>query len=512
MNQNIFDTYDGILLTSNWRWIPEKAGGWDLRGDPTRQKVIDKTNDPFILLVYQNKNTAWFSEVDLADRLLGFLIVSHDAINREECNSPDLTYEYKKTYRSSLKALRAFEFLPDSRIRMSELAPELRQREQLVHDLAIGIELTPSQLEIVKGLAYREVDLYGSTENNKNENFLPTLGLSSNSINTGEMGSPLKHIMATPHPNVWMTTFYGWNPGEWGCVGFTAEHQAATFKKETDPGVLLIVYGAKSKRTAKNLRGKVLGIYQLSHFYSESNKFLSPASIRKNIEAGEADKWKYAFKCERAWQIVSDQRPTVEEFAPETYSLGGHQHLGSQGRRVTRDEAVRLLDYDWEEVSVYGSDTIETSFPMPLSPSRAGPIGKKPSRSNSEPDGLREIYILKLEGSIKDFLGMDKKSLDGRWVIKAGLSKSPQSRCDYFNKALPQCAYSWSIFKTTLSDNDPHIVDGETAKIVERHFQLELLKADTAESLGGEFFLAHPEDIQNAWHFSRMKAKKLRKL
>ena len=396
---------------------------------------------------------------------------------REDIDSPDIDYPYRLTYKASLKAKRAYEFLPDSAIDILELIPDLRDRENMTHDLDKGIPLDKVQMNLLKSLSYREVPLFGNEEGLSLKSFAPSETLNSDSELDERYGNPLKHILAPKEPNVWLTTFYGWSPSKWGCVGFTAEHQAKKFRKETTEGVLFVIYGAKNKRTPKELQGKVIGIYQLSHEYGLSDNYISPIAIHENTLAGEEDKWKYAYKCIRAWEIVSDQRPYVEGFAPETYALGGHQHLGSQGRRLTRNEAIRLLEYDWEEVTVYGGNEVTESFPAPLSPSRAGPIGKKVSTSSKEPDGPREIYILRLNGDMTKFLNISKKDLDNRWVIKAGLSKSPRSRLETHNKALPKCAFEWEIVKTTRTDDDPYIPDGEAAIIVEREFQEQLLKS-----------------------------------
>lgn len=503
----IFARGKDVLVSSFWRWLPQQTGGWDFRGQPTRQKVIDKTSDTFILLVYIT-NRAAQDQKYLENQVVGFLEVTHQEESREELDSPDLEYPHRESYNHSLKAVRAFEFLPDSRPNIFEIIPDLREREQMIHELNEGIEPSAEAVELLKSLSYREVPLFGSENNFRDALYAPQQTLLTPSPKNGEFGNPLSHIMAKDKPNVWLTTFYGWSPSEWGCAGFTAENQAKTFRSETDEGVLLVIYGAKNKRTPKELRGKVIGIYQLSHTYGLSENFLSPVSIRENEERGEGEKWKYAYKCERAWEIVAEQRPDIEDFAPETYALGGHQHLGSQGRRLTRAEAIRLLEYDWQEVSVYGGKEVIESFPAKLSPSKAGPIGKKVGSSSKEPDGEREIYILKLTGDTTKFLGISKEKLSHRWVVKAGLSKSPSSRLKAFNDALPACAFKWEIIKSTRRDNDPYIPDGESAKIVEREFQEQILKSKDVESLGGEFFLAHPDDIENAWHFSRVKAKK----
>jgi hypothetical protein len=505
---SIFEKYDDALVTSFWRWIPDEAGGWDLRGKPTRESVIEKTTDPFLLLVYVT-NKASKNQKHLENKVVGFLEVTHEAADREDVDSPNLKYPHRNSYRSSLRAKRAFEFLPDSKIDILELIPNLRERELLIHDLDKGISLSEVQIDTLKSLSYREVPLFGMEASFSGASFAPSETLKSSNELDKKFGNPLQHILAPDAPNVWLTTFYGWRPSVWGCVGFTAEHQAKTFRKETTEGVLFVIYGAKNNpRTPKEMKGKVLGIYQLSHQYGISENYLSPIAIHENEQRGEKEKWKHAFKCVRAWEIVSDQRPDIEDFAPETYALGGHQHLGSQGRRLTRNEATRLLEYDWEEVTVYGGNEIIESFPAALSPSRAGPIGKRPSSSTKEPDGPREIYVLKLKGDMADFLGISEEKLDSRWVIKAGLSKSPRSRLDAHNKALPNCAFEWDILKSTKRDGDPYIPDGESAKIVEREFQKQLLKSPDADSLGGEFFLSHPDDIDNAWHFSKIKAKK----
>jgi len=488
-----------VLLTSMRSWEPELRGGWNIHGNPSRQSVIEKTSEPFLLVVYMAKHPN-VEAYDISDRVMGFLEVTHEKLPREEIDNPDARHSSGNAEAYSLRAIRAFEFLPTQRPMILDVVEDLRiAYPDMIRDLNKGIVLTDTHLEKLSMVPYREVSLYGSESNN----FQAFFGFQSldnlTDVANSELGSPLSHILDEPEPNVWLTSFYGWGPEEWGCAGFSAVNQANTFQKETKPGVLLVVYGAKSGRTPKHLQGKVLGIYQMSHKRGDSAQWLSPGSIIRNEREGFEDKWTHAFKCERAWSIDPSARPDIENLAPETYAKGGHQFLGSQGRRLTRLEAQNLLKYSWFEEDVYLGNSKSSDEPAEFFTSQQGPIAKQAGSSNQDPDGPRDLYILKLNGDIPNILGIQTDELKGHQVIKAGLSKNAQRRCDTLNKSIPGNTYYWEVAQYSSKSFGWKFPDGETAKAHERELQFMLQEPEDAKSLGGEFFRVHPEDIHNAW-------------
>lgn len=504
---SLFENYStpNVLITSMRSWEPELRGGWNIHGEPSRQAIIDKTDKTFLLVVYMAKRPNQES-LDVADVVMGFLEVTHEKAQRVDLDSAEARHSSGNAEAYSLRATRAFEFLPKHRPMVLDIVPDLRTAyPDMIRDLNKGIALTENQLEKLSAIPYREVSLFGSEDNFQDTFFGVSSMESLANFSEDELGAPLTHILAEPEPNVWLTSFYGWDPEEWGCAGFSAANQADTFEKTTKPGVLLVVYGAKSSRTPKHLKGKVLGIYQMSHKRGESAQWLSPGSIVRNERNGFEDKWTHAFKCERAWSINPASRPDIEELAPETYAKGGHQFLGSQGRRLSRLEAQNLLKYAWFEESVYLGRSKTSDEPSEFFTSQQGPIAKHPGRSDKNPDGPRDLYVLRLNGDVANILGICPDQVKGHHVIKAGLAKNAQRRCDTLNKAIPGNEYYWELVSSTSVDFGWKFPNGEIAKTNERELQFLLQEAKDAMPLGGEFFRVHPEDIENAW--SRLHRK-----
>ena len=305
-------------------------------------------------------------------------------------------------------------------------------------------------------------------------------------------------------PNVWLTSFYGWSPETWGCVGFSRPEQRPYFLKETEPGVLIVIYGTKDKETPEELRGKVIGFYQATHETGHSHKWISPMQIERNLRIGREDKWTDAVKCKRAFQIVAEDRPDIEDFARVTYTTNNHQYIGSQGVRLLPEEARRLLEYEFIEQSVYAENPLAVTEISKLRPSKGLRGAKTDYNVIVEPDGPKELYILRLVGNKTHFLGPPASELGGHEIIKVGLSKSPQVRCDHFNRSMPKCAFQWEVFTTTRKRTGDIYANQDIALAGEDKMKLVLYKH--GKSLGGEFFLAHQDTIDEAWFAGRRAA------
>lgn len=303
-------------------------------------------------------------------------------------------------------------------------------------------------------------------------------------------------IQADP-PNVWLTSFYGFKPDEWGCVGFSIGGQREKYLRNTSEGNLIVVYGAKNTETPEEERGKVLGFMQMSRETGHSHKWISPMQIERNRRLGRQDKWIDAVKAKRAFKIVPEDRPTIEKFAPSTYTSNNLQNVGSQGVRLLPDEAMRLLDYEYAEQSVYAENPIAVTTISKLQPSKGVAEARRDYTVIVEPDGPKELYILRLKGNKSHFLDKSTEDLQGKEIIKVGLSKSPQSRCDHFNWSMPQCAFEWEVLMTTRQHTGDVYANQTIALAGEDKMKLVLDEHGT--SLGGEFFLAHQETIDEAW-------------
>lgn len=73
---------------------------------------------------------------------------------------------------------------------------------------------------------------------------------------------------------VWLTSFWGFDPASWGCIGFAEDNRRRRFLTNSQPGTLVAVYVTKNKGPA-DMRGKVVGILEVSHEVGHAQEFIS---------------------------------------------------------------------------------------------------------------------------------------------------------------------------------------------------------------------------------------------
>ncbi|WP_129218890.1 GIY-YIG nuclease family protein [Lichenibacterium ramalinae] len=311
-----------------------------------------------------------------------------------------------------------------------------------------------------------------------------------------EAASPLAQVLADP-PNVWLTSFYGFTPETWGFLGFTSDGQRKHFIRETRPGAMVVIYGHKSRAPA-NQQGKVIGIQQVSHRVNYARAFIDPSEwLRKQADLDRAGQWNLAVKATRAWRVIEEAYPSIEAIASETYSLARAKVIGSQGMRLTCAEARRLLDLTLVETSVFGELPVTAATAASgaelFTPSRPGPVSQA-IYVCKEAEGPKSLYLLRLFGDESAYLGAP---VEGRWIIKVGISASPSSRCLALNSALPAGSYCWKVVRSNQSVGLP--LFPRSADAIRAETQVKNYLHSHEKSLGGEFFLAHPRSIYTAW-------------
>jgi hypothetical protein len=228
---------------------------------------------------------------------------------------------------------------------------------------------------------------------------------------------------------------------------------------------------------------------------------------RKQIDPKRRARWNFAVRAVRAWRVTPESWIDVRDFAPTATETGAWQHIGAQGEPLTRREALRILRLTLQEQQVYGGAPIISSLSGPanqvLAPSRAGPVSQAPYTVR-EAEGPKHLYILKLKGDTDAFLGVPT---NGHIIVKAGFSGNPERRRDEHNRALPRCAFHWeALHSGSLSGYEPYPTS-DHAKAGERAMQAILQQQPDGRSLGGEFFLAQPNLIEQAWQAGNSAAK-----
>ncbi|RDC60887.1 hypothetical protein HME9302_02103 [Alteripontixanthobacter maritimus] len=302
----------------------------------------------------------------------------------------------------------------------------------------------------------------------------------------------------TDPPQIFLKSFHGFTPENWGFLGFTEAFARDKFVRESKPGALLIVAGT-SKAPDASERLRVLGMQQQTHIHGTKWDYLAPH--RHDEERNDPDRvngWIHGLKAIRAWKIPAEERPFVRDTFPETHNGGKNgTAIGAYGMQITFQEAQRFLKLPIFETDIYGGEPVEALLSGPaatvLRPSRPGPVSQS-GYMVREAEGPKHLYILRLHGDEESFLGYGAQ---GRSIVKVGFSVSPQTRRDAHNKTLPACAFAWQIENSTYAEkrapfpSSNHAIAGENA--------MKGLLYHEGKSLGGEFFLADQQSIKRAW-------------
>ncbi len=187
-SQNGFDPWSGdytVMLTSFWGWKPETWGtvGFTLPG--RRDSVVRETTDPFIMVVYVTKNAVDAPELTRG-RVTGFYLVSHIAGHRDEFTTEGHHGLNPEKWVYSLKAIKAYEFLPEFRPEIDEFDPTLAPRARSV--AASGEVIQPALIEKLRHIPYVEVPVFGGEPVRDPEITYPGKGSDDNGRNKVRAG------------------------------------------------------------------------------------------------------------------------------------------------------------------------------------------------------------------------------------------------------------------------------------------------------------------------------------
>ncbi len=315
--------------------------------------------------------------------------------------------------------------------------------------------------------------------------------------------------------HIWLTSFWGFNPDSWGCIGFSSEAKQNYFLRRTRPGVIVAIYVTKGKGRLEE-RGKVVGFLEISHEAGHAKNFISGDQwALKEKDPESRGKWSYALRATRAWRVIEEEQQIVDDLLPKTYAGSHPEFIGSQGVPVTDADAEKLLSLTVYEVPVYGqTDQIQSgmqNFKNALKPSSAVYPATEPYWV-AEVDGPKHLYILRLTGNLENYLGRTTKELEDQMIIKVGFSKSPMTRRDQIQAAYPDGKYKWEVLYPTEISSEPPYPNADIAIAGEDAMKARLVK-DGGLPLGREFYLADAGLVIRTWHAGmfgaaeRMKAK-----
>lgn len=308
----------------------------------------------------------------------------------------------------------------------------------------------------------------------------------------------------TDETSVLFTSFWGWTPETWANVGWSKErgrtYRDNLLKRVTNPFIAVIYVTRDPDKRDLELVGKVAGFYLMSHETGDRDKFSHPCQWRRHPE-----KWRNSIRANRAFTYIADPPLIAKEFEP-ALSTGAAQSIAGWGKVLTDHSQISVLrNLPWREEAIYRAEIpCEASEEEQaiLGMVRAGPNAVQPFLVSPNTATLGwQLYVLRLDGKTDAFL--DRPS-DGRSIFKIGLSRTPDTRRRDLQKAMPLGAFRWR--SEQMADRPPigskysfdAAVAGETA--------MKLFLAQNAEWLGGEFYLATKEQIEEAWQLGNSAA------
>jgi hypothetical protein len=160
-NADFWKDNTSVYFTSFWGWSPATWAtvGWTGgRGSTRRSNLLRELTDPFIAVCYVTSNKGYI-DPGLKGKIAGFYLVSHEVGDRDAYTHPfHHTVEIEK-WRHSLKALRAFTYLPEYRLSVIDFDPSILTRARSV--AAMGeVIVDPAQIERLRNTPWTEVEVF----------------------------------------------------------------------------------------------------------------------------------------------------------------------------------------------------------------------------------------------------------------------------------------------------------------------------------------------------------------
>lgn len=159
---NFWTNETSVLMTALWNWTPETwaAVGWSNdAGRSYRDNLLKKVTDPFITVVYVTANNG--AKKSLHRQVVGFYLTSHETGDRDEFTDHSQWNRHPKKWRHSLRAVRAFRYVPEYRFSVNNLDPTLIKRIRAVGYWGELI-VDPDIRDRLRNTPWEEVPVYGS--------------------------------------------------------------------------------------------------------------------------------------------------------------------------------------------------------------------------------------------------------------------------------------------------------------------------------------------------------------
>jgi hypothetical protein len=174
--EDIWDQGYSVFWKSFWGWSPETWGCVGFTQAGRRDTILRKSTNPFICAIYVTK-TADVDDVSLQGKVAGFYLVTHKRGHRNEFTDQGHYDLEPEKWQQSLRAIRAFTYLPEYRPDPYELDPILITRVRSVG--SSGQFPSESVVDGLSNAPYREVPVYGGRPVARPDFIVPDAGRES---------------------------------------------------------------------------------------------------------------------------------------------------------------------------------------------------------------------------------------------------------------------------------------------------------------------------------------------
>jgi len=513
---DLLDAYDGAWMKGFWGWSPES---WGCVGYPSagrRKTVLQNDLNTRLMFIYVTESARGQEETQkhLINRIVGFYLLSEEVGHRNEFQEKFHHDREPNKWIHSIKALRAFEIKES----VLPLAKDVEERCNLVGwgtRYAMNSDsLSAEAYEKLKSYTYEEVAVFGSDNTELSGLSLPkslssareTVNLKHGLAKGTEKSTKHQNAKMRKHPfakyeKAFITSFLGWGAAEHANFSVRTENVANKYLKESNP-FLVAIYITYETDYETHLKGRLVGFYEVSHNRGDATDFMSDAEAEEPIE------YDYSYQAIRAWEVIDGYQPQAEKLLPEI--IPHVSNIFQYGRELSESGFQELKRLPLEAVPIFGQPHPEPFEFWPqnsVDPALPDMTIKSPNKNFvndgggnlsgyfAEPENPnKHIYILKLNGPVDSIFQI---SVEGKSIIKVGLSHSPKKRCDAFNKSLPKCKLNWIILKATSIDGIPSFPNRKIAATGEMSMKRYL--AEHADYLGGEFYCVDNSLIDEVW-------------
>lgn len=296
---------------------------------------------------------------------------------------------------------------------------------------------------------------------------------------------------------VWIKAFFGFGPEEWGVLGFTKPGDRESFLQEFRKGDLVLIYGSSSKETTKRERKLALGFIEIDPVRINDSEKMSAEARQNKIAKGWGNRWTYGVPIRRAWRIT--RQIEIKHIAKLTYTRNKARRIASRGEVLTPEEMEFALKLPVVPCNVFGEKPVtkggaqQLEMEAAFKPSR-GVTPAFGERTSTYVDGETFLYMMAAQGDVPAFLKRSREKVDGKSLVKIGITNNLAERCKQLNSGFPPASeFKWVLRLTSQkpfkSAKDAKTAEDHLKKVLEKDF----------ESMGGEFFLGETAGLERAF-------------